>query len=136
MATFGGYPTFRVAPAYLIPETGTKLKGSVGSGFKAPTLDELYDSYPAFGFFANPNLRPETSLGYDFGFEQSLWNKQVEFGSTYFHNDIKNLIEINSDRHDLREYRPGDDLRRGKLCRLQAVGNADPARGLHLHDGQ
>ncbi len=94
--TFGGYPTFREAPAYLIPETGTKLKGSVGTGFKAPTLDELYDSYPSFGFFANPNLKPETSLGYDFGFEQSLWDKQVEFGSTYFHNDIKNLIEINN----------------------------------------
>jgi vitamin B12 transporter len=92
---FGGHPTFREAPAYLIPETGTKFKGSVGTGFKAPTLDELYDSFPAFNFFANPNLKPETSLGYDFGFEQSLWNKQVEFGSTYFHNDISNLIQTN-----------------------------------------
>ncbi len=94
--TFGGHPTFREAPAYLIPETGTRLKGSVGTGFKAPTLDELYDNYPAFGFFANPDLKPETSLGYDMGFEQSLWAKQVEFGSTYFHNDITNLIEINN----------------------------------------
>ena len=94
--SFGGHPTFREAPAYLIPETGTKFKGSVGTGFKAPTLDELYDNYPSFGFFANPNLKPETSLGYDFGFEQSLWDKQVEFGSTYFHNDISNLIQINT----------------------------------------
>jgi vitamin B12 transporter len=94
--SFGGHPTFREAPAYLIPETGTKLKGSVGSGFKAPSLDELYDNFPSFGFFANPNLKPETSLGYDFGFEQSLWDKRVEFGSTYFHNDITNLIEINT----------------------------------------
>src|SRR5262249_31651983 len=91
-----GQATFRVAPAYLIPETGSKLKGSVGTGFKAPTLDQLYDSFPAFGFFANPNLKPETSLGYDFGFEQSLWGKQVEFGATYFHNDISNLIQINN----------------------------------------
>lgn len=93
---FGGHPTFREAPAYLIPEWGTKFKGSVGTGFKAPTLDELYDSFPAFNFFANPNLKPETSLGYDMGFEQSLWNKQVEFGSTYFHNDISNLIDTNT----------------------------------------
>jgi vitamin B12 transporter len=41
---FGGATTFRVAPAFLIPETGTKLKGSIGTGFKAPTLDELYDN--------------------------------------------------------------------------------------------
>jgi vitamin B12 transporter len=92
---FGGHPTFREAPAWLIPETGTKLKGSVGTGFKAPTLDELYDNYPQFDFFANPNLKPETSLGYDLGFEQSLWQKQLEFGSTWFHNDIRNLIESN-----------------------------------------
>jgi vitamin B12 transporter len=92
---FGGYPTLREAPAYLIPETGTKLKGSVGTGFKPPTLDQLYDNYPQYDFFANPALQPETSLGYDAGFEQSLWDKRVEFGSTYFHNDISNLIEIN-----------------------------------------
>ena len=72
------------------------MKGSVGTGFKAPTLNDLHESFPAFGFFANPSLKPETSLGYDFGFEQSLWNKQVEFGSTYFHNDISNLIQINN----------------------------------------
>jgi vitamin B12 transporter len=97
---FGGQPTFRIAPAYLIRETGTKLKGSVGTGFKAPSLDELYDSYPAFGFFANPNLRPETSLGYDFGFEQSLWNQRVAFGATYFHNDIDNLIETTATTYE------------------------------------
>jgi len=92
---FGSKPTFRVAPAILIPETDSKLKGSVGTGFKAPTLDELFDNFPAFGFFANPNLKPETSLGYDFGFDQSVLDNRVQFGSTYFHNDINNLITIN-----------------------------------------
>ena len=92
---FGGKATYRVAPAFLIPETGTKLKGSVGTGFKAPTLDELFDSFPQFGFFANPDLTPETSLGYDLGFEQAALDKRVQFGATYFHNDIKNLIVIN-----------------------------------------
>jgi vitamin B12 transporter len=92
---FGGKATYRVAPAYLIPETATKLKGSVGTGFKAPTLDQLFDSLPAFNFFANPNLVPETSLGYDLGVEQGLFAKRVALGATYFHNDIKNLIDFN-----------------------------------------
>ncbi|HXY90733.1 MAG TPA: TonB-dependent receptor, partial [Xanthobacteraceae bacterium] len=30
--------------------------------------------------------------GYDFGFEQSLWQKRVSFGVTWFRNDITNLI--------------------------------------------
>jgi vitamin B12 transporter len=93
--TFGGKPTFRIAPALLIPETDTKLKGSVGSGFKAPTLSELFQNFPSFNFFGNPNLKPETSLGYDMGFEQTLLEKRVQFGATYFHNNIENLITSN-----------------------------------------
>lgn len=92
---FGGKTTYRIAPAYLIKETDTKLKASFGTGFRAPSLDQLYHDYPGFGFFANPALQPETSTGYDIGFEQTLWKKQVQFGSTYFHNDIKNLIDFN-----------------------------------------
>jgi vitamin B12 transporter len=94
---FGGKLTYRFAPAYLIKETGTKLKASVGTGFKAPTLNQLFQSFPAFDFFANPNLKPESSLGWDAGFEQALELDTVRFGITYFHNNIKNLIADNAD---------------------------------------
>ena len=93
---FGDKFTYRIAPTYLIPETGTKLKASVGTGFKAPTLSEMFQNFPSSDFFGNPNLKPETSLGYDFGFEQSVLNDQVEFGATYYHNDITNLIDSNA----------------------------------------
>jgi vitamin B12 transporter len=90
---FGGKVTYRVAPAYVIPGTGTKLKASVGSGFKAPTLSELFQSYPAFFFIANPNLRPETSTGYDAGVEQALVGETtLRAGVTYFYNRVRNLI--------------------------------------------
>ena len=94
---FGGKVTYRVAPLYVIKETGTRLKASLGSGFKAPTLDELFHDYPAFNFFANPNLKPETSLGYELGFEQTVAATTVSFGATYFHNNIRNLITDNAD---------------------------------------
>jgi len=93
--TFGGKPTFRIAPALLIPETGSKLKGSVGTAFKPPTLAQLFQNFPSFNFFGNPNLKPETSIGYDFGFEQTVFEKRVQFGATYFHNNIDNLITAN-----------------------------------------
>ncbi len=84
--------TFRIAPAVAFPETGTTLKGSVGTGFKAPTLNQLFVDFPAFLFFANPNLKPEKSLGYDIGFEQEFFERRLRFGATYFHNDIDDLI--------------------------------------------
>ncbi len=93
---FGGRTTFREAPVYVVEATGTKLKASVGTGFKAPTLSEMFENFPSFGFFGNPNLKPETSFGWDAGFEQALANQTLQFGATYFHNNIRNLIDINA----------------------------------------
>ena len=89
---FGDHTTFRVAPVYIIAQTDTKLKASYGTGFKAPSLEDLYVNFLPF-FVANPNLKPEESLGWDAGFEQPIANGQFRFGSTYFRNDINNLIE-------------------------------------------
>ena len=94
---FGGKTTYRVAPAYVIQDTGTKLKASVGTGFKAPTLSQMFQNFPDFDFYGNPNLKPESSLGYDVGFEQVLADAAVRFGATYFRNNIKNLIDDNAD---------------------------------------
>lgn len=93
-ARFGGHTTYRVAPSVILPGSETRLKASVGTGFKAPSLDELFFDIPAFGFLANPNLRPESSIGYDAGFEQPLFNDRVRFGATYFNNELKDLINF------------------------------------------
>ncbi|HLL27757.1 MAG TPA: TonB-dependent receptor [Xanthobacteraceae bacterium] len=84
---FGGHATWRLAPSYVIKETNTILKASYGTGFHAPALDQIFGP-----FGANPNLKPEESRGYDFGFEQGLLQKRVRFGVTYFNNSIKDLI--------------------------------------------
>jgi vitamin B12 transporter len=56
-------------------------------------LTQLFVDFPSFGFFANPNLRPETSTGYDLGFEQPVAGGRLRFGATYFHNDLNDLIQ-------------------------------------------
>jgi vitamin B12 transporter len=94
--SFGGHTTYRIAPVVLVPVTETKLKASYGTGFKAPTLNQLFVSFPAFNFFANPNLKPEESIGYDVGFDQPIANDRLRFGLTYFHNNITNLIALNA----------------------------------------
>ncbi len=84
---FGWVLTYRIAPAYIFWQTGTKLKATLGSGFKAPSLFNLYD--PAFG---NPDLNPEKTLGFDAGVEQFLLNDLISIGITYFQNDYKDLF--------------------------------------------
>jgi vitamin B12 transporter len=93
---FGGKTTWRIAPTWLIAATGTQLKASYGTGFKAPTLTQLFVSFPEFNFFANPDLKPETSQGFDVGFEQPLAAGHVRLGATYFHNRIRDLIDTNA----------------------------------------
>ena len=84
---FGDRVTWRIAPSWAIGETGTRLKGSAGTGFKAPSLQQLYGT-----FGGNLALKPETSFGYDVGVEQDLLGGAVTAGATWFHNNIRNLI--------------------------------------------
>jgi vitamin B12 transporter len=94
---FGNAVTYRFAPTYFVEATGTKLKASLGTGFKAPTLSQRFEDFPSFGFSGNPDLKPESSQGYDVGFEQALLdNRMLQFGATWFHNTIKNLIDDNA----------------------------------------
>jgi vitamin B12 transporter len=88
---FGSKVTYRIAPTWVSSESGTKLKASVGTGFKAPTLSELFQSFPPF-FFANPDLQPESSVGYDLGIEQGFGGGMVRIGATWFYNRIRDLI--------------------------------------------
>ena len=92
---FGNFLTARGAGVVRIDETGTRLKAAGGSAMKAPTLSDLYQSFPsAYGypaFLANPNLQPEQSLGWDAGIEQDL-GKCVTVGARYFQNDVHDLI--------------------------------------------
>lgn len=90
---FGGHTTWRIAPAYLIDATGTKLKGSFGTGFKAPSLSQRFQNFPAFFFYGNPDLKPEENSGYDIGFEQEILRGRAQFGATYFRNDLTDLIQ-------------------------------------------
>jgi vitamin B12 transporter len=90
---FGDHFTFRGTESVLIKKTQTRIKGSLGTGFRAPSLYELYGP-PFLGMpVGNPDLKPEKSIGWDLGFEQAVSNGKINFGLTYFDNRLKNLIQ-------------------------------------------
>ncbi len=86
-SVWGTTITERGSLAFLIKETDTRLRGSAGTGFRAPTFNDLF--FPGFG---NPILEPEDSLSWDVGVDQKLWSNRIRLGLTYFHNEFKNLI--------------------------------------------
>lgn len=131
-SAFGTKTTPRVALSYAMNERGTRLKGSWGKGFRAPTLNELY--FPAFGgcpSFGNPNLRPETSRSFDAGIEQRVLQGRFWFEVTYFQNDFQDLIEfalIDPVNFCFQAQNVGRARTRGAEAHMTAV----PAKGLAL----
>lgn len=92
---FGGETTYRASAAYLFRETGTRLHASVGTGFRAPSLYELFAPPLNMGGVpvGNPDLQPETSIGFDIGVEQRFFDERLVADVTYFHLEIDNLID-------------------------------------------
>ncbi|MDH7512093.1 MAG: TonB-dependent receptor [Clostridiales bacterium] len=118
--------TFRVAPAYIFQSTGTKLKTSLGTGFKAPSLYQLYAPGTYFGPIGNSDLRPEKSLGWDIGFEQPFIGQRVRLGLTYFNNRFKNLITYDS----IRGYM---NIGKAESRGVEVEVEARPTKGISLN---
>ena len=76
-----------MAPVYDIAATGTRLRGSYGTGFKAPSLFQLYSAY------GSTDLNPEKSQGWDAGAEQDLMDGTLTVGASYFENRFDDMID-------------------------------------------
>jgi vitamin B12 transporter len=88
-SAFGTHATYQFGGRFTAPRTETIFRANVGTGFRAPSISDLY--YPGSG---NPNLKSEESLGWDAGLEQPLLQKKLHLGATFFHNDFDNLIQF------------------------------------------
>jgi vitamin B12 transporter len=99
------FGTGRATAAFLVPESGTKLRGSVGTGAKAPSLYQRFGAFtqPNFGTnlfetvaIGSPDLRSERSVGFDAGVDQSVLDDRLTLSLTAFRNDFRNLIDFAS----------------------------------------
>lgn len=97
---YGTNSTYSFSPSYQINDN-VKLFASIGSGFKAPTLDQLFGQ-----FGANPDLEPEESRSIQVGFEAFLLDQILKIETHFFDREIENLIAyasngyINRDREE------------------------------------
>jgi len=88
--------SYQTSLSFIAPVTDTRLKASYSTGFKAPSLYQLYAPSGAFGPVGNENLKPEENISYDCGIEQPLLDEIIVLGITYFNNRYKNMIDFES----------------------------------------
>lgn len=92
---FGGFTTARGDVSILIPESDSRIHGSVGNAFRTPSFFEFFSG------FGNPDLKPEKNFAYDVGIEQHFWKKRITLGATWFNNDFDDLINFSFDSNTL-----------------------------------
>lgn len=86
--------TYRIAPACFIKQTGTKFKATYGTGFKSPSLYQLYAPGTIWGPIGNKDLESEKTTCWDVGIEQNLLQNKLILGATYFSSSYENLIDF------------------------------------------
>jgi len=80
------------------PDFLTAIRASVGRGFRAPTIAEMFTETFTAGFrvIRNPDLKPESAWSYEIGVNKIFSDKLI-LDLALFHNDYKNFIEPEPD---------------------------------------
>lgn len=84
---YGNNATYTFNPSYAITNN-VRIYGSIASGFKTPTLYQLYDA-----FAGNQDLKAEKSTNYELGVQ--IQGKYISERLTGFYRDISNGIDYN-----------------------------------------
>lgn len=85
---YGGHGTGQFAAAWLMPDQKTILRTSLGQGFKAPALYQLYSNY------GNRALQPERAVSWDAGIEHHALEDRLVASATYFQRSSRDLIDF------------------------------------------
>ena len=82
---FGDHTVYRSTFAFR--NNGTTYRGSYGTGYRAPSLYELFAA-----IYGNENLKPETSQNIDIGFSTNIMATKMRLSGSIFNNTIEDRI--------------------------------------------
>jgi vitamin B12 transporter len=83
--------TWRYSLSQKVAPIGGRLHSSIGRGVTNPSFIEQF-GFVVSTFVPNPNLVPESSVGWDVGWEQTLWNGRAVIDVTYFKSRLEHEI--------------------------------------------
>ncbi len=122
--SFGGDLTYEIAP-------NLRLRASVGEGFKAPSLYQLYSDY------GNATLQPEESTSYDVGLAYGTRTDSAYASVTLFQRDSENLIgfigcPVQTGICTNRPYGTYDNVDVARARGVEVEAGVTPVEGLSL----
>lgn len=90
-SVFDGRWTYHAGAAWKVVEH-VRIKANAGTGYREPTMGQLYAPSSWYTFVSNPDLEPEKSMGFDIGPSVS-WGS-FGAGVNYFRTDYRDLIKM------------------------------------------
>jgi vitamin B12 transporter len=82
---YGSNAAFNFNPSFLVRER-LKIFGNISSGYKTPSLYQLFSEY------GNRDLKPETSLNFEGGLQFYTTDKNTTLRGTYFRRKVTDVI--------------------------------------------
>lgn len=101
---YGSETTPNIGTTYSFTDS-QRIKLNYGEGYRAPSIKELYtEGSTMMGgqIISNPNLKPETSKGYEISYEQEFGDTETKL--TYFKNEKEDAIEQRQIRPGIYQY--------------------------------
>ncbi|NCP18845.1 MAG: TonB-dependent receptor [Erythrobacter sp.] len=122
--SFGGDLTYEIVP-------NLRLRASVGEGFKAPSLFQLFSDY------GNVALQPEESTSYDLGIAYGTRADRTYATVTLFQRDSENLIDfigcpVQAGICVGRPFGTYDNVAQARARGVEVEAGASPTEGLML----
>ena len=88
----GDEDSHRTTLAYLFDDKSLKIKGSYGTGFRYPSLYEMFFVYAA-NSQSLVNVKAENSQSFDIGFEKLIKDLNLNIEATYFNLKYNDVLE-------------------------------------------
>jgi len=88
-SAYGSNETWRTTISYVIDSINSRIHGSFGTSFQAPTFFQTLN--PTFG---TPDLAPEKGKGWDVGVESKFFDEKLVLDVTAFGNEVDDKIDF------------------------------------------
>jgi vitamin B12 transporter len=122
------------ALCYFLPRSQTKLRAHAGNGYRSPSLYERFGAYYYGGSFTpigDPQLAPERTLAFDFGFDQYFASNRLKVSASYFYTRLQNVVSYGDTPNDIYGRYGGYINAGGGLARgVEVTGEARPWRSM------
>lgn len=125
---FGGFATWRASGSWWLPSR-TRLRATVGTGFKEPAFAEVFNTSFTRG---NAGLEPERSRSVELSVEQDILSEGATIAVSWFDQRFRDRVDFFAFPPDSAVFGTFTNIGEAQASGLEVEARVGPASGLTL----